>query len=51
MSVWTGMRAEVREVVWLASVISGLSIVGVVVGVLLALALDGASASALVGHV
>ena len=38
-SVWRGFRTEVAEVIWLASVISALSVLGVGAGVLLALGL------------
>ena len=40
MSTWTTWRSEVREVVWLASVVGGLSVLGVGMAVGLALALD-----------
>ena len=42
---------ELREVVWLASVVGGLSLVGVGMAVALAMALDWASLAGLAGHV
>jgi hypothetical protein len=48
-NVW---RSELREVVWLASVVSGLSVLGVGMAVMLALALDHwASVPAIASHV
>lgn len=29
MSIWTNIQQELREVVWLASVVAGLSLMGV----------------------
>jgi hypothetical protein len=40
MSPWTGWVSEVREVVWLASVVGGLSMLGVGMAMMLAIALD-----------
>lgn len=40
MSMWQAWRAELGEVVWLASVVGGLSLLGVGGAVLLAMALD-----------
>lgn len=49
LNVW---RAELREVVWLASVVSGLSVLGVGMAVMLAVALDHWAAVAhAAGHV
>jgi len=39
--MYTALHEELREVFWLASIIGGLSAVGVGLGVALALALDG----------
>jgi hypothetical protein len=39
--MFTALQDELREVVWLASIVGGLSVVGVGVGVALALALGG----------
>jgi hypothetical protein len=39
--VWNSMSSELHEVVWLASMIGGLSILSVVAGVALALILVG----------
>jgi hypothetical protein len=49
-NVWL---AEFREVIWLASVVSGLSVLGVGLAVMLAFALDqwASWAPALAGHV
>lgn len=47
-SAWGGLRSEIREVIWLASVISGLSVLGVGAGVILALLMDSGAAAALV---
>lgn len=41
MSVWSTIREEMREVVWLASVVGGLSTLGVGLAIVAALALDG----------
>jgi hypothetical protein len=41
MSFWSTIREEMREVVWLASVVGGLSTLGVGLAVAAALALDG----------
>lgn len=53
MRVWQGVWVELREVVWLASVVSGLSIAGVGLAVALALAFDGwaAAVPAAVGRI
>ena len=40
MSIWSNVRDELREIAWLASIISGLSVLGVGLAVTLALALD-----------
>jgi hypothetical protein len=40
MRVWERLWAELREVVWLASIVWGLSILGVALAVALALALE-----------
>jgi len=40
MSIWSTLRVELREIAWLASIIGGLSVVGVGLAVTLALALD-----------
>jgi hypothetical protein len=45
MRGWQGMWLELREVVWLASVIWSLSIAGVGLAVALALALDSWAAA------
>jgi hypothetical protein len=34
--VWSSLRDELREIVWLASVVGGLSIMGVTLAVMLA---------------
>ena len=39
MSFWKTVRDEVREVVWLASVIGGLSVLGITLAVVVRLAL------------
>lgn len=39
MQVWKVIRDEVREVVWLASVVGGLSVLGIALAVVLGLAL------------
>lgn len=36
MGIWNTIRQEMREVVWLASVVSGLSLVGVGLAVVVA---------------
>jgi len=41
MSVWSTLRGELREIAWLASLIGGLSLLGVGLAITLALALDG----------
>lgn len=41
MRVWSTIRQEMREVVWLASVVGGLSVLGVGLAVVVALAMDG----------
>jgi len=41
MGWWSVVREEVREIVWLASVIWGLSVIGVGLAVMLALAMNG----------
>jgi hypothetical protein len=41
MSFWSTVREEMREVVWLASVVGGLSALGVGLAVAAALTLDG----------
>jgi hypothetical protein len=38
MSIWNTVRAELREVAWLASVVGGLSAAGVGLAVLVAIA-------------
>jgi hypothetical protein len=45
MRIYKGMAAEAREVLWLASIVSGLSVLGVAVAVILVLILDGWSGS------
>lgn len=50
MSVWSTIREEMREVVWLASVVGGLSTLGVGLAVAAAFALDGWPMR-LLGHV
>jgi hypothetical protein len=45
---WKGLWLGLREVVWLASVVSGLSIVGVGLAVALVLALDSWAG---IGHI
>jgi hypothetical protein len=39
MSIWSTLRDELREIAWLASIVSGLSVLGVGLAVTLALAL------------
>jgi len=39
MSIWSTLRDELREVAWLASIVSGLSVLGVGLAVTLALVL------------
>ncbi len=39
--MWDSVRSELRELVWLASIASGLSVFGVGLGVVLALLLVG----------
>jgi hypothetical protein len=53
MRVWQGLWFELREVVWLASVVWGLSIAGVGLAVAVALALDSWAAGipAIVGRI
>jgi hypothetical protein len=41
MSIWSTLRDELREIAWLASIIGGLSVLGVGLAVTLALVLDG----------
>jgi hypothetical protein len=53
MRMWRGLWLELREVVWLATVVWGLSIAGVSLAVALALALDSWAATAIspgIGH-
>jgi hypothetical protein len=38
MSVWNTVRQEAREIAWLASVVGGLSVLGVGLAVVVALA-------------
>jgi hypothetical protein len=40
MSNWKGFRGELREIAWLASVVGGLSVLGVGLAVTLVLTLD-----------
>jgi hypothetical protein len=39
MSSWNWIREEVREVVWLASVVAGLSVAGISLAIILRLAM------------
>lgn len=39
MSFWNTVKEEVREIVWLASVIGGLSVLGITLAVVVRLAL------------
>jgi hypothetical protein len=41
VSFWSAVRREMREVVWLASIVGGLSLLGVGLALAAALALDG----------
>lgn len=40
MSSWNAVKTELREVVWLASIVGGLSVLGVGAAVALAMAFD-----------
>jgi hypothetical protein len=40
MSSWNTIRHEIREVVWLASVVGGLSVIGIGFAVIVRLALS-----------
>ena len=40
MSIWSTFRDELREIAWLASIIGGLSVLGVGLAVTLVLTLD-----------
>ncbi|HWB44058.1 MAG TPA: hypothetical protein VG900_01335 [Hyphomicrobiaceae bacterium] len=54
MGLWSVVREEIREIVWLASVIWGLSVIGVGLAVMLAIVMnDGFSplAAAAYDHV
>lgn len=39
MRIWSALRSELREIVWLASMVGGLSVAGVGLAVTLAFAL------------
>lgn len=41
MGVWSVVRRETREVVWLASIVSGLSMLGVGLALVAVLVMDG----------
>jgi hypothetical protein len=41
VSFWNTVRREMREVVWLASIVGGLSVLGVGLALAMALAMDG----------
>jgi hypothetical protein len=41
MRLWSTLRDELREIAWLASIVGGLSVLGVGLAITLALALDG----------
>jgi hypothetical protein len=40
MELWKGLGEEVREMIWLASLVGALSVLGVGLAVIVALALD-----------
>jgi hypothetical protein len=40
MSSWNWVREEVREVVWLASVVTGLSVAGISLAIILRMAMS-----------
>jgi len=40
MELWKGLTSELREMIWLASLVGALSVLGVGVAVIAALALD-----------
>ena len=40
MDVWKGLTSELREVIWLASLVGALSLLGVGLAVIVALAVD-----------
>jgi len=40
MELWKGLTSELREMIWLASLVGALSVLGVGVAVIVALALD-----------
>jgi hypothetical protein len=42
MGLWSVVREEIREIVWLASVIWGLSVIGVGLAVMLAIVMNDA---------
>jgi hypothetical protein len=46
MRPWNGLWVEMREIAWLASIVSGLSIIGVGLAVAMALAMDSWAAAA-----
>jgi hypothetical protein len=50
MRIWTGFWSELREVAWLVSIVGGLSVLGVVLAVALALALETHAQTSPPGH-